>query len=321
MESTTTQKLVAEALGTFVLVFFGVGTALMWDGDPLITALAFGISMMVMVYAVGRVSGGHFNPTISVGLAMGGRIAWREVPLYAAAQVAGGIVAACVLFGLKQGGPYFDTTGHFGQNSFGSQGGWEWWSVFLLELLLTAVFVFVILAVTDTRNNANTGLAPLTIGLTLAMIHMASIGADGTSVNPARSIGPALFAGGDSIIQLWLFILAPLAGGVIAGVVYPAIYGHGEDPVVGSGRPRRSPAAATGGYDPYAQPWTPEQLAAAGWTPEQIATWQQQQGYAPQTPAPSAPQSSAPSAPQAAPETPAPSWPEGGDPERTQIRE
>ena len=89
MESTNTQKLVAEALGTFVLVFFGVGTALMWDGDPLITALVFGISMMVMVYAVGRVSGGHFNPAISAGLAMGGRIAWREVPLYAAAQVAG----------------------------------------------------------------------------------------------------------------------------------------------------------------------------------------------------------------------------------------
>jgi len=312
MENTTTQKLVAEFLGTFVLVFFGVGTALMWDGDPLITALAFGLSVMVMVYAVGRVSGGHFNPAVSVGLAMGGRIPWREVPTYAAAQVGGGIVAACILFGLKQGGPYFDTTGHFGQNSFGSQGGWEWWSVFLLELLLTAIFAFVILAVTDTRNNANTGLAPLTIGLTLTLIHMASIGADGTSVNPARSIGPALFAGGDSILQLWLFILAPLAGGVLAGVAYPAVFGHGEDPVVGSGRPRRGPAAATPGYDPYAQPWTPEQLAAAGWTPEQISTWQQQQGYAPQTPAPQ--QTSAP-------ETPAPSWSDGGDPERTQIRE
>ena len=105
MESTTTQKLVAEGLGTFVLVFFGVGTALMWSGDPLITSLAFGLSMMVMVYAVGRVSGGHFNPAISVGLALGGRIAWREVPKYAAAQVAGSILAACVLFGLKQGGP------------------------------------------------------------------------------------------------------------------------------------------------------------------------------------------------------------------------
>ena len=309
MENTTTQKLVAEGLGTFVLVFFGVGTAIMWGGDPLITALAFGLSMMVMVYAVGRVSGGHFNPAVSVGLAMGGRIAWREVPAYVGAQVGGAILAACVLFGLKQGGPYFDTTGNFGQNVFGGQGGWEWWSVFLLEVLLTAVFVFVILAVTDTRNNANTGLAPLTIGLTLAMIHMASIGADGTSVNPARSIGPALFAGADSIIQLWLFILAPLAGGVLGGVVYPAVFGHGADPVVGSGRPRRGPAAATPGYDPYAQPWTPEQLAAAGWTPEQISTWQQQQGFAPQTPAPHSP------------ETPAPSWPEGGDPERTQIRE
>src|SRR3569833_20879 len=124
MENTTAQKLVAEFLGTFVLVFFGVGTALMWDGDPLITALAFGLSMMVMVYAIGRVSGGHFNPAVSVCLAMGGRIPWREVPTYAAAQGGGGIVAACVLFGLKQGGPYFDTTGHFGQNSFGSQGGW-----------------------------------------------------------------------------------------------------------------------------------------------------------------------------------------------------
>ena len=312
MENTTAQKLVAEFLGTFVLVFFGVGTALMWDGDPLITSLAFGLSVMVMVYAVGRVSGGHFNPAVSVGLAMGGRIAWREVPMYAAAQVGGSIVAACVLFALKQGGPYFDATGHFGQNSFGSQGGWTWWSVFLLELLLTAVFAFVILAVTDTRNNANTGLAPLTIGLTLTLVHMASIGADGTSVNPARSIGPALFAGGDSILQLWLFILAPLAGGALAGVVYPAVFGHGEDPVVGSGRPRRGPASATPGYDPYAQPWTPEQLSAAGWTPEPIATGPQQQGFAPQTPAPQQ---------AAAPETPAPSWPDGGDPERTQIRE
>lgn len=312
MDNTTTQKLVAELLGTFVLVFFGVGTVLMWDGEPLTTALAFGLSMMVMVYALGRVSGGHFNPAISVGLAMGGRIAWREVPRYAAAQVVGGIVAAGVLFVLKQGGPYFDTTGHFGQNFFGSQGGWEWWSVFLLELLLTAVFVFVVLAVTDTRNNASTGLAPLPIGLTLTLVHLASIGADGTSVNPARSLGPALFAGGDSIIQLWLFILAPLAGGAVAGLVYPAVFGHGEDPVVGSGRPRRGPAAATPGYDPYAQPWTPEQLAAAGWTPEQISTWQQQQGYAPRTPAPQQPST---------PETPAPAWPDGGDPERTQIRE
>ncbi len=321
METTTTQKLVAELLGTFVLVFFGVGTALMWGGDPLITALAFGLSVMVMIYAVGRVSGGHFNPAVSVGLAMGGRISWREVPPYVAAQVGGGILAACVLFGLKQGGPYFDTTGSFGQNFFGGQGGWEWWSVFLLEVLLTAIFVFVIIAVTDTRNNANTGLAPLTIGITLALIHMSSLGADGTSVNPARSIGPALFAGTDSIIQLWLFILAPLLGGAVAGLVYPAIYGYGEEPVVGSGRPRRGLAGATSSYDPYAQPWTPEQLAAAGWTPEQITTWQQQQGYHPQTSAPQAPapQTSAPHTP--APETPAPSWPEGGDPERTQIRE
>jgi aquaporin Z len=308
MEATTVQKLVAEGLGTFVLVFLGVGAALMWQGDPLITALAFGLSYMVMIYAVGRVSGGHFNPAVSVGLAMGGRIAWREVPKYAAVQVAGAILAACVLFGLKQGGPYFETAGHFGQNTFGSQGGWAWWSVFLLELLLTAIFVFVILAVTDLRNNAGTGLAPLTVGGTLVLVHLASLSADSTSVNPARSIGPALFAGSDSIIQLWLFILAPLAGGVLAGLVYPAVFGHGEDPVVGSGRPRRrGPAAATPAYDPYAQPWTPEQLAAAGWTPEQIATWQQERGFATPQPAPS----------------PAPqhSWGTGSDPERTQIRE
>src|SRR5690242_3042818 len=120
METTTAQKLVAEFLGTFVLVFFGVGTALMWDGEPLITALAFGLSVMVMVYAVGRVSGGHFNPAVSVGLAMGGRIAWREVPRYAAAQVVGGVVAAGVLVGLRQGaGAYvYDVAAH-GQNVFG----------------------------------------------------------------------------------------------------------------------------------------------------------------------------------------------------------
>lgn len=256
MESTTAQKLGAELLGTFAIVFFGVGTALMWRGDPLITALAFGLSLTVMVYGFGRVSGGHFNPAVSVGMALGGRIAWRQVPAYVGAQVVGSVLAAALLFALKQGGPAFDATGHFGQNAFGTQSGWAGWSVFLLELVMTAFFVLVWLAVTDGRNDASTGVAPLAVGLTYALLHMASLSADGTSVNPARSIGPALFAGVDSISQLWLFILAPLLGGVLAGLAYPAVFGHGEDPVVGSGRPRRR-RGATAAYDPYAQPWPP----------------------------------------------------------------
>jgi aquaporin Z len=259
--STTQQKLSAEVLGTFVLVFFGCGTALMSGGDYVATALAFGLTVLVMVYAMGRVSGGHFNPAVSVGAGMSGRLAWPQVGAYILAQLVGGILAGAVLLALMHGFEGYDVANDgLGQNAFGDQGsGFAWWAAFILELLMTAVFLMVILAVTDGRNE-HPALAPLAIGLSLTMIHLASIGATGTSVNPARSIGVGLFAGSDAIVQLWLFILAPLLGGAIAGLAYPLLFGRDTDPVPGSGLKlsRRAPVGAAnpwGTPDQYQQQW------------------------------------------------------------------
>ncbi len=233
--SNTVHQVSAEFLGTFVLVFFGCGTALMSGGDYVATALAFGLTVLVMAYAVGRVSGGHFNPAISLGAAVGGRIAWRQVPAYIGAQLAGALAAGLCLFVLMHGFPGFDATGNMAQNSFGDAGsGYAWWAAILLEMLMTAVFLWVILAVTDVRNE-HPALAPLAIGLTLTMLHFGSIAATGTSVNPARSIGVGVFAGVDAIAQLWLFILAPLLGGAIAGITYALLFGRGSEDVPGSG--------------------------------------------------------------------------------------
>ncbi|GCD92199.1 hypothetical protein NLS1_42050 [Nocardioides sp. LS1] len=281
--STTAQKVAAEVLGTFVLVFLGCGTAIV-SGDYVATGLAFGVAVLVMAYAVGRASGGHFNPAVSVGAAMGGRIAWSEVVVYVAAQLAGALLAGTVLFTLLQGLEGFTAKGHFAQNSYGDQGsGYAWWAAFLLEAVLTAIFVWVILAVTDARNE-HPSMAPLTIGLTLAIIHFASIPLTGTSVNPARSIGVGVFAGTDAIVQLWLFILAPLLGAAAAGATYAMLFGQVDEPVPGSGLTfaRRAPAAVPGYGAPDAyqqewnqqvaapvtqqeQAWTVEQAAAAGW--------------------------------------------------------
>ncbi|MGH3306928.1 MAG: aquaporin [Nocardioides sp.] len=233
--STTVQQVSAEVLGTFVPVFFGCGTALMSGSDYVATALAFGLTVLVMVYAVGRVSGGHFNPAISLGAAVGGRIAWRQVPVYIGAQLVGALAAGLCLFVLMHGFPEFDATGNMAQNSFGDAGsGYAWWAALLLEMLMTGVFLWVILAVTDVRNE-HPALAPLAIGLTLTMLHFGSIAATGTSVNPARSIGVGVFAGVDAIAQLWLFILAPLLGGAIAGITYALLFGRGAEDVPGSG--------------------------------------------------------------------------------------
>ena len=263
------QKLAAEVIGTFVLVFFGCGSVVYASqtGAPsTITTigLTFGVAVMVMAYAFGRVSGGHFNPAVSVGAAVGGRIAWREVGLYVLAQLAGAILGALVLFLLMHGYDGFDADGHMGQNSFGDQGsGYAAWAAFLMEALMTAAFVTVILAVTDERFE-HPALAPLTIGFTLAAIHFVMIPATGTSVNPARSIGPALFAGGDAILQLWLFILAPLLGGVVAGFAYPVLFGRGGEAVPGSGLTFPRPRAQTVvvGPDQYQQQWNRESTTA-----------------------------------------------------------
>lgn len=248
---TTGQRIAAETIGTFVLVFFGCGSVVYAGQVGAISTvttigLTFGIAVMVMVYAFGRVSGGHFNPAVTLGAVLGGRTTWRDVPVYLGSQLLGAVAGAAALWALMQGFPGFDATGNLGQNGFGDAGtGYAAWSAFLLEMLLTAVFVTVILAVTDSRNE-HPAMAPLAIGLTLAAIHFVAIPATGTSVNPARSLGPALFAGTDAIMQLWLFILAPLFGAAVAGLAYPMLFGHGSDPVAGSGIPRRAPVAVPG---------------------------------------------------------------------------
>jgi len=228
------RRLAAEFFGTFWLVFGGCGAAIFAGGDIGFygIALAFGLTVLTMAYAVGHISGGHFNPAITVGLAMGRRFDWRDVPGYVVTQVVAAIVAAAGLWVIAHGVSGFSSvdTG-FASNGYGdrSPAGYAWWAVLLAEIVLTAFFLYVILGVTDTR--APKGFAPLAIGLVLTLIHLVSIPIDNTSVNPARSIGPALFAGWDAIGQLWLFIIAAPIGALIAGATYEMLFGTGEDPV------------------------------------------------------------------------------------------
>ena len=230
MFHTLPQRLAAEAFGTFWLVFGGCGAAIFagrfigFQG----VALAFGLTVVTMAYAVGHVSGGHFNPAITVGLAMAKRFDWKDVPLYVVTQFGAAIVAATALWVIAHGRPRFDSTiTNFAANGYGdlSPAGYSWWAVILAEVLLTAFFVYIILGVTDTR--APKGFAPLAIGLTLTLIHLISIPIDNTSVNPARSLGPALFGGADAILQLWVFLIFPVVGGVIAGATYGMLFGTG----------------------------------------------------------------------------------------------
>ncbi|WP_211754377.1 MIP/aquaporin family protein [Nocardioides gansuensis] len=298
---TNGAKFAAEVLGTFVLVFFGVGAALNSGGDYVATGLTFGLTVVVMAYAVGRVSGGHFNPAVTVGAILGGRLPWRDAPLYLGAQLLGGLVAGAALFGLMHGFDGFTAEGNMGANAFGDEGsGFAWWAALMLETLLTAVFLWVILAVTDARNEFQAFMAPLAIGLALAMIHFASMGATGTSVNPARSIGVGVFAGTDAIIQLWLFVVAPLVGAVVAGLTYPVIFGHGAEPVAGSGLSFGGGKQARNQFMPpigYEQQWNqgqPQwQAPPPAWgAPPQSASGQPAPGQpvAPQGPPPAAPQ-------------------------------
>jgi aquaporin Z len=256
---TSTQKLAAEALGTFVLVLIGCGVAVTSDGDLVATGLAFGLTITFMVYALGRISGGHFNPAVSIGAAIGGRVSWREAGLFIGAQFVGAILGALVLMILAlgiDGFEVFDSNFPLGTNGY-SEGPYDYavWAALLVELVMTFLFVFVILSVTDSRNE-HPALAPLAIGVALAMIHFMLIPLTGTSVNPARSLGPALFSGGDWIVQVWPFLIAPVIGAALAGLVYPALFGHGADPVAGSGFSFGGRAAAPAyGMDQYQQQW------------------------------------------------------------------
>lgn len=316
---TTGQKFAAEVLGTFVLVFFGCGAAIMsglTSGDMtgyITTGLTFGLTVVVMAYAVGRVSGGHFNPAVTLGAALGGRLPWRLVGVYVAAQLLGGLLAGLLLWGLLHGFEGFTGTGNMAQNSFGDAGsGFAWWAAFLLEVVTTFVFLTVILAVTDDRNENVAALAPLAIGLALAMIHFASMAATGTSVNPARSIGVGVFAGSDAVVQLWLFVLAPLGGATLAGLLYPLAFG-GAAPVPGSGISRgrgQAPMPPVG----YEQQWN-QGSVPQGWGQGAGQSW----GQAPPPAAPPAGQPGGQSWGQPPQQWGQPGYDDGED-GRTQIR-
>jgi aquaporin Z len=235
---TTAQRLAAEFLGTFVLVFGGCGSAVLaatfLSGDVQLgigfvgVALAFGLTVLTMAYAFGHVSGGHFNPAVTLGLAAGRRFAWKDTVGYIVTQVVAAIAAAAVLYAVASGKDGFSAKASgFATNGYGdrSPGGYNLLACFLIEVVLTAVFLYVILGVVDTR--APKGFAPIAIGLALTLIHLVSIPVTNTSVNPARSIGPALFVGSAAIEQLWLFILAPVLGALIAGFSYVFLVGEG----------------------------------------------------------------------------------------------
>src|SRR3954452_19619312 len=235
-DHTIAQRLTAEFLGTFVLVFGGCGAAVLASGVPdvgigyLGVAFAFGLTVLIMAYSVGHISGGHFNPAISLGLALARRFKWSDVAPYVITQVLAAIVASAALFVVANGVDGFSAKDSgFATNGYGdrSPGGYSLLAVIVVEVVLTAVFLYVILGATDTR--APKGFAPLAIGLSLTLIHLVSIPVSNTSVNPARSTGPALFAGADALGQLWVFWLAPMVGGAIAGLTYIFMFGKDED--------------------------------------------------------------------------------------------
>lgn len=221
------QKYLAEAIGTFALVFFGVGSAVLAGGDIGYVGIsfAFGISVVAMAYSIGHISGAHLNPAVSMGVLVAGKMSLGDFIGYVIGQVAGAIVAAGVIYVIATGkiAGHDVATDGLGQNGFGPGylGEFGLGAALIFEVVATALFITVILGVTQ-EGTATTGLAGLAIGLTLVMIHLVGIPITGTSVNPARSIGPALFAGTGALAQLWLFIVAPLVGGAIGGLLFKA---------------------------------------------------------------------------------------------------
>jgi aquaporin Z len=220
------QKYVAEAIGTFWLTFAGCGSAVIAAGFPQVgiglvgVSLAFGLSVVTMAYAIGHISGCHLNPAVTVGLAAGGRFPAGQVVPYIIAQLIGAIVAAAVLYVIASGTAGFDLAKGFASNGYGehSPGHYDAMVCFLTEVVMTMMFLFIIMG--STHGRAPAGFAPLAIGLALTMIHLVSIPVTNTSVNPARSTGPALFVGGWALAQLWMFWIAPLIGGALGGVIY-----------------------------------------------------------------------------------------------------
>jgi len=237
------KKLSAEAIGTFWLTFGGCGTAVIASGFPQVgvgllgVALAFGLTVLTMAYSIGHISGCHLNPAVTVGLACGGRFPGGQVLPYIAAQVVGAIVGAAVLYAIASGSADFDVAKGFAANGYGdhSPGKYGLGAGMTAEVVLSMMFLFVIMGATHGR--APAGFAPIAIGLALTLIHLISIPITNTSVNPARSTGPALFVGGWALGQLWLFWVAPLLGGAAGGLLYrwlsrePSAAVTGEAPI------------------------------------------------------------------------------------------
>lgn len=224
------RKLTAECFGTFWLVFGGCGSAVLAAAFPELgigfsgVALAFGLTVLTMAYAVGHISGGHFNPAVTLGLWAGGRFPTKEIIGYIVAQIIGGIIAAAVLYFIASGKAGFDAAASgFAANGYGehSPGHYSMLSAVIIEIVLTCLFLIIIHGATD--KNAPAGFAPLAIGLALTLIHLISIPVTNTSVNPARSLAVAIFQGGWALQQLWLFLVMPVIGGVLGGVIYRAL--------------------------------------------------------------------------------------------------
>ncbi len=223
------KRLGAECLGTFVLVLGGCGAAVISAAFPAFgirfvgVAFAFGLAQLTMCYAIGHISGAHINPAVTVGLATGRRFPWSEVVPYIIAQVVGAVIASAVLYVIASGVSTFSLGGGFASNGYGahSPGHYSLPACLVCEIVMTFLFVTIILGSTDKL--AATGFGGLAIGLGLTLIHLVSIPVTNTSVNPARSTGPALFVGGWAVHQLWLFWVAPIVGGILAGLIYPLI--------------------------------------------------------------------------------------------------
>jgi aquaporin Z len=227
---TLGKRTIAESIGTFWLVFGGCGSAVLAAAFPALgigflgVALAFGLTLLTMAFAIGHISGCHLNPAVSVGMVVGGRFPASELLTYVLAQVFGAFVGAGTLYLIASGKAGFDVRAGFASNGYGahSPGGYSLPACLLAEVVLTTFFILIILGSTDPR--APETLAPIAIGLSLTLIHLVGIPVTNTSVNPARSTGPAIFAGGWAVRQLWLFWVAPLIGGVIGGGVYRVLF-------------------------------------------------------------------------------------------------
>jgi len=308
-EPTFIQKLAAEVIGTFILVFIGCGSVVaivagathagsegaIWGLEVAAVGLAFGIAVVIGAYTFGRISGGHFNPAVTLGVATAGRISWKDAGAYIGAQFVGATIGAIVLFLVALSSDYNSwNDGGLGANRFGDGAGTGLIGAILVELVLTFIFVFIILGVTDVRAGTNATAAPLAIGLALAAIHFVGIPLTGTSVNPARSFGPALFSGTDALANLPVFLIVPALGGALAGFVYPLLFNKDGSEIAGAG-------LAFGGDN-----MTPAQ-SVPSWDSQAVAP------AAPAAAAPAAPAAAAPAAPAAPAANPTPPAPDTGD--------